>query len=49
MSELASDAKGVFVIAPTPFHDDGGIDTSATDRPWVSVSRRAPLASSRSA
>ncbi len=29
---LTSDAKGVFPIAPTPFFDDGSIDTAAIDR-----------------
>lgn len=29
---LASDARGVFPIAPTPFHSDGGIDESSLDR-----------------
>ena len=29
---LTSDAKGVYVIAPTPFHDDGRIDESSIDR-----------------
>jgi 4-hydroxy-tetrahydrodipicolinate synthase len=32
MSKLTSDAKGVFVIAPTPFHDDGRVDNTAIDR-----------------
>ncbi|MDH5539902.1 MAG: dihydrodipicolinate synthase family protein [Rhizobacter sp.] len=32
MSKLSADAQGVFVIAPTPFHDDGRIDTAAIDR-----------------
>ncbi len=26
------DAKGVYVIAPTPFHDDGRVDDASTDR-----------------
>jgi 4-hydroxy-tetrahydrodipicolinate synthase len=30
--KLTSDARGVFPIAPTPFHDDGSIDTSSIDR-----------------
>ena len=30
--KLASDAKGVFPIAPTPFHDDGRIDTASIDK-----------------
>lgn len=29
---LASDARGVYPIAPTPFHDDGRIDTASIDR-----------------
>lgn len=29
---LDSDAKGVYVIAPTPFHPDGRIDDSSIDR-----------------
>ena len=29
---LASDARGVYVIAPTPFHSDGRIDESSIDR-----------------
>ena len=29
---LTSDAKGVFPIAPTPFHPDGGIDERSLDR-----------------
>jgi 4-hydroxy-tetrahydrodipicolinate synthase len=29
---LTADAKGVFPIAPTPFFDDGAIDTSSIDR-----------------
>jgi 4-hydroxy-tetrahydrodipicolinate synthase len=29
---LGSDAKGVYVIAPTPFHPDGRIDESSLDR-----------------
>ena len=29
---LTSAARGVFPIAPTPFHDDGRIDTSSIDR-----------------
>ncbi|PLQ00056.1 dihydrodipicolinate synthase family protein [Cupriavidus pauculus] len=29
---LTSDAKGVFPIAPTPFLDDGAIDTASIDR-----------------
>ena len=29
---LSSDAKGVFPIAPTPFHADGGIDERSLDR-----------------
>ena len=29
---LTSDAKGVFPIAPTPFFDDGTIDTASIDR-----------------
>lgn len=29
---LTSDAAGVFAIAPTPFHDDGRIDTASIDR-----------------
>ncbi len=29
---LSSDAKGVYVIAPTPFDPDGNIDTSSVDR-----------------
>jgi 4-hydroxy-tetrahydrodipicolinate synthase len=30
--KLASDARGVYVIAPTPFHADGRIDESSIDR-----------------
>jgi 4-hydroxy-tetrahydrodipicolinate synthase len=30
--KLASDAKGVYVIAPTPFHPDGRIDEASVDR-----------------
>ena len=30
--KLGPDAKGVFPIAPTPFHDDGSIDKSSIDR-----------------
>ena len=26
------DVQGVFVIAPTPFHEDGRVDESSTDR-----------------
>ena len=29
---LTSQARGVFPIAPTPFHDDGRIDTASIDR-----------------
>jgi len=29
---LSVDAKGVFPIAPTPFHDDGRIDAASVDR-----------------
>jgi 4-hydroxy-tetrahydrodipicolinate synthase len=29
---LTSDARGVYPIAPTPFHDDGSIDTASIDR-----------------
>ena len=29
---LTSNAKGVFVIAPTPFHDDGRVDERSVDR-----------------
>jgi 4-hydroxy-tetrahydrodipicolinate synthase len=29
---LGSDAKGVYVIAPTPFHPDGRIDAASIDR-----------------
>ena len=29
---LTSDARGVFPIAPTPFHDGGAIDTDSIDR-----------------
>src|SRR6202047_1037310 len=29
---LSPDVQGVFVIAPTPFHDDGRVDESSTDR-----------------
>jgi 4-hydroxy-tetrahydrodipicolinate synthase len=29
---LTSDAAGTFAIAPTPFHDDGRIDTASIDR-----------------
>lgn len=32
MSRLTADAKGVFVIAVTPFHPDGSIDMESTDR-----------------
>jgi 4-hydroxy-tetrahydrodipicolinate synthase len=30
--KLASDARGVYVIAPTPFHPDGRIDDASVDR-----------------
>ena len=30
--KLSTDAKGVFPIAPTPFHDDGAIDNSSIDK-----------------
>ncbi len=30
--KLTSEAKGVYVIAPTPFHPDGRIDESSVDR-----------------
>src|ERR1700716_430576 len=29
---LIPNAKGVYVIAPTPFHNDGGVDEASTDR-----------------
>jgi 4-hydroxy-tetrahydrodipicolinate synthase len=29
---LDSSARGVYVIAPTPFHDDGRVDETSTDR-----------------
>ena len=29
---LTADARGVYPIAPTPFHDDGRIDTASIDR-----------------
>ncbi|WP_431267213.1 dihydrodipicolinate synthase family protein [Dankookia sp. P2] len=29
---LDETAKGVYVIAPTPFHEDGRIDEASTDR-----------------
>ena len=29
---LDETARGVYAIAPTPFHDDGRIDTSSIDR-----------------
>lgn len=32
MAVLTSDARGVYVIAPTPFHPDGRIDEASTDR-----------------
>jgi len=32
MMKLDSEAKGVYVIAPTPFHPDGKIDESSIDR-----------------
>ncbi|HZQ59911.1 MAG TPA: dihydrodipicolinate synthase family protein [Casimicrobiaceae bacterium] len=32
MTRLTSEAKGVFPIAPTPFHADGRIDDSSIDR-----------------
>jgi 4-hydroxy-tetrahydrodipicolinate synthase len=32
MMKLDSQAKGVYVIAPTPFHPDGKIDESSVDR-----------------
>ena len=32
MPLLDSSARGVFVIAPTPFHDDGRVDDASTDR-----------------
>ena len=40
MMKLDSDAKGVYVIAPTPFHPDGKIDDASIDQhalgrfPW---------------
>ena len=30
--KLTSEAKGVYVIAPTPFHADGRIDEASIDR-----------------
>ena len=30
--KLSTDARGVFPIAPTPFHDDGAIDSASIDR-----------------
>ncbi|MCY7318501.1 MAG: dihydrodipicolinate synthase family protein [Ramlibacter sp.] len=30
--KLTTDARGVFPIAPTPFHDDGAIDNSSIDK-----------------
>jgi len=30
--KLTADARGVYPIAPTPFHDDGRIDTASIDR-----------------
>lgn len=32
MSKLTSDAKGVFVISVTPFHEDGRLDLDSLDR-----------------
>ena len=32
MMSLTSEARGVYVIAPTPFHDDGRIDEDSIDR-----------------
>ncbi len=32
MARLTEDAKGVYVIAVTPFTDDGGLDLQSTDR-----------------
>lgn len=32
MATLTTQAKGVFPIAPTPFHEDGRIDTTSIDR-----------------
>jgi 4-hydroxy-tetrahydrodipicolinate synthase len=32
MSKLTADARGVYPIAPTPFFDDGRIDTASIDR-----------------
>lgn len=32
MAVLTSEARGVYVIAPTPFHPDGHIDEASTDR-----------------
>lgn len=32
MNKLTTDAKGVFVIAVTPFTDDGALDLASTDR-----------------
>jgi len=30
--KLSSDARGVYVIAPTPFHPDGRVDSASIDR-----------------
>lgn len=32
MTKLTEAATGVYVIAPTPFHDDGALDTASIDR-----------------
>jgi 4-hydroxy-tetrahydrodipicolinate synthase len=32
MNQLSTDAKGVFVIAVTPFTDAGALDLASTDR-----------------
>ncbi|WP_137133337.1 dihydrodipicolinate synthase family protein [Rhizobium sp. FKY42] len=32
MSRISADSKGVFIIAVTPFEDDGTIDTASVDR-----------------
>jgi 4-hydroxy-tetrahydrodipicolinate synthase len=43
------DAKGVYVIAPTPFHPDGRIDDASIDRMTISSCRRASTGSRCSA
>ncbi len=32
MTRISAESKGVYIIAVTPFHDDGAIDTASVDR-----------------